>query len=181
MSASTELVSVTHRDESFIALSHRKLQEELYRQNRQKDDYIVKLQQILRENNLNIPELDLSQLILPVLTRRAHELEDASEEQLKKLFEPQLQHFRPSHLTLEFAHLSYIVAVPAVREIPSIGTTLRDMFQFWKFMEPKKEIAILNNITGRIKPSQMTLLIGPPGSGKSGVHIILIYLYTYLC
>lgn len=37
----------------------------------------------------------------------------------------------------------------------------------------KRPISILNDISGIIKPSRMTLLLGPPGSGKTTLLLAL--------
>ncbi|PNX56888.1 pleiotropic drug resistance protein 1-like, partial [Trifolium pratense] len=38
---------------------------------------------------------------------------------------------------------------------------------------PKKQLHILQNVSGIIKPKRMTLLLGPPGSGKTTLLLAL--------
>jgi ABC-type Mn2+/Zn2+ transport system ATPase subunit len=45
---------------------------------------------------------------------------------------------------------------------------------FWTNFEPKNDLYILSKMTGRISPRKMTLLIGPPGSGKSGNFVFIL-------
>ncbi|XP_020691517.1 ABC transporter G family member 45 isoform X1 [Dendrobium catenatum] len=52
-----------------------------------------------------------------------------------------------------------------------LNVTLNTMQELTELLRPsstnKKPIRILNGLTGVIKPSRMTLILGPPGSGKS--------------
>ena len=158
---------------SFSAASHLKIEDELAKQLKSKDEYIAKLHELLKEHRIDLPEESVAQLGSALYYHRPHEIKDGSEEEMRKVLEKIMQLERPSSLTLEYTHLSYKVYVPQQREIETVGSALQSMLFFWKNFEPKKEIAILNNVTGRIKPRKMTLLIGPPGSGKSGNHVII--------
>ncbi|KAK8970910.1 Pleiotropic drug resistance protein 2 [Platanthera guangdongensis] len=52
--------------------------------------------------------------------------------------------------------------------------TLRGLFGFLQFSRQKKKvIKILDDVSGTLKPSRMTLLLGPPGSGKTTLLLAL--------
>lgn len=52
-------------------------------------------------------------------------------------------------------------------KIPTVGSTIRDILLFGQ--GPKQRVDILKNLTGRIATRKMTLLMGPPGCGKSSL------------
>jgi hypothetical protein len=71
-------------------------------------------------------------------------------------------HPSPSpHLPTRVTSL-FVGIVPKTR-IPTVGSTIRDLFLFGR--RPKQRIDILKNLTGRIAPKKMTLVMGPPGCG----------------
>jgi ABC-type multidrug transport system ATPase subunit len=51
----------------------------------------------------------------------------------------------------------------AKKAIPTVGTALKN---FLLGSGPKERVDILKDLTGRIMPKTMTLLMGPPGCGK---------------
>ncbi|KAG9455141.1 hypothetical protein H6P81_008045 [Aristolochia fimbriata] len=56
------------------------------------------------------------------------------------------------------------------RALPTLVNYVRDVFEGIRsvFVAPKKHsLTILNNVSGYVKPGRMTLLLGPPASGKS--------------
>jgi ABC-type multidrug transport system ATPase subunit len=63
--------------------------------------------------------------------------------------------------------LDLVTNVPKERKIASVSSVLMNLLCIFN-PSPKEELHILSNLTGRILPRKMTLLIGPPGSGKSG-------------
>ena len=91
----------------------------------------------------------------------------ASEKDVKVLIDNRKELFRDMDITIEYQNLSFIVKVPLNPEVSTVATTLTSMMKFWE-TKPTKEIRILSNVSGRIAPRKMTLLLGPPGSGKSG-------------
>ncbi len=89
-------------------------------------------------------------------------------EELQIISERQKPYLRDNDCSVEFYDLTMSTEIPAEREIYSVSTILSSIFCFWNaFNKPKREIHIISNLTGRILPRKMTLLIGPPGSGKS--------------
>lgn len=162
---------------SVTSKTHQRIENELSNQIKERDreikekaEYIAKLVELLRENHIDppeIPKVDDANGGVHRKPRRIPVLVDTSEDQMNQLLTQQLEFLRPMDITVEYTHLSYKVYVPKKRVIPSVGTFLRSIFCFWENFASKKELRILDDVTGRIKPRKMTLLIGPPGSGKS--------------
>ncbi|XP_015873783.3 ABC transporter G family member 31 [Ziziphus jujuba] len=64
------------------------------------------------------------------------------------------------------------------RALPTLLNYTRDafesMFTALGILRPQRHsLTILNNISGAVKPGRMTLLLGPPGSGKSSLLLAL--------
>ncbi|XP_047270110.1 ABC transporter G family member 31 isoform X2 [Capsicum annuum] len=64
------------------------------------------------------------------------------------------------------------------RALPTLVNSVRDVVEsiLTKLMivRPKKHsLTILNNVSGVVKPGRMTLLLGPPGSGKTSLLLAL--------
>ncbi|KAE8039264.1 hypothetical protein FH972_011692 [Carpinus fangiana] len=64
------------------------------------------------------------------------------------------------------------------RSLPTLFNSSRDAIEniltSLRIFKPKRHsLIILNNISGVVKPGRMTLLLGPPGSGKSTVLLAL--------
>jgi ABC-type multidrug transport system ATPase subunit len=68
-------------------------------------------------------------------------------------------------IDVQFRNLSFWGMVPKTR-IPTVGSGLRDMFLLGA-AAPKQRVDVLKNLTGRIATRKMTLVMGPPGCGKS--------------
>ncbi|KAH7684878.1 Xenobiotic-transporting ATPase protein [Dioscorea alata] len=64
------------------------------------------------------------------------------------------------------------------RAMPTLTNTARDIFEsvlgfFGVNLSKRMKLTILNNISGMIKPARMTLLLGPPSSGKTTLLLAL--------
>lgn len=75
-------------------------------------------------------------------------------------------------LSLEWHDINYKVVVP----LPPKSTLLRLLFKLpipgmiTNVFKPKKEIPILNNVSGKISAGQVVAVMGPTGSGKVRPH-----------
>ncbi|KAJ1423367.1 P-loop containing nucleoside triphosphate hydrolase protein, partial [Ochromonadaceae sp. CCMP2298] len=65
--------------------------------------------------------------------------------------------------SVQFRDLTYWTSAPEKR-IPTVGSTLKKMLLG---AGPKHRVDILKGLTGRLQPCTMTLLMGPPGCGKT--------------
>eukprot|EP00906_Rhabdomonas_costata_P011280 RCo016001 len=73
-----------------------------------------------------------------------------------------------------FEHLTYTAQVipGGANAIPSVGTSFREMLM--PFRRPKTvPRVVLNDLTGTLRPGKMTLVLGPPRSGKSAFMKVL--------
>jgi ABC-type uncharacterized transport system fused permease/ATPase subunit len=91
-------------------------------------------------------------------------LEDAGHDQIKDM----LSRIEPFHRKFEvqvaFKDMGYWVDA-AETKIPTVGNALKDMF-FGRCKETHR-VDILKGISGRILSGKLTLVLGPPGSGKT--------------
>jgi hypothetical protein len=63
------------------------------------------------------------------------------------------------------ALLLTLLGIVPKTQIPTVGSTVRDLFLFGT--GPKQRVDILKNLTGRIATQKMTLVMGPPGCGMA--------------
>jgi len=153
----------------FAVISNKRRYDDLLVKYMEREAYIAKLEASLKENNMELPLPEPPKEKLPSEPPADRNvLKDASEEQLGLLLAQQKKLVRDFDITIEFENLSFKVEVPLKQSFPSVSTVLRSIICFWTNCAPKEEIRILSNLTGQISPRKMTLLIGPPGSGKSG-------------
>eukprot|EP00981_Chlorochromonas_danica_P012460 scaffold4964_cov248-Ochromonas_danica.AAC.6 len=93
-------------------------------------------------------------------------LQDGNVEELERMIDERKHLFRSQDISIEFYDLNFHTTVDTDRQIVTVSTVLWKLLTFWKPV-PQKRVNILANATGRILPRKMTLLLGPPGSGKS--------------
>jgi len=153
----------------FSAQSFQKIETNLTKQVVERDQYIAVLEEALHEQGIEIPEAHIDR---DLHAKEGHIknglLQQGTAEEIQILINNQKQYLRDNDFPVEFYDLTMSTEVPVEREIFSISTILYNIFLPWKaFNKPKREIHIISNLTGRILPRKMTLLIGPPGSGKS--------------
>ncbi len=95
-------------------------------------------------------------------------LQNGTAEEIEQLIENHKPYVRDNDFSVEFYDLTMSTEVPVKHEIFSISSIFYSVFCLWKRLHQEtKEIHVISNLTGRILPRKMTLLIGPPGSGKS--------------
>eukprot|EP01031_Cornospumella_fuschlensis_P034568 gene34568-41858_t len=154
---------------SFAALSQRKVEADLRQKCQEKDNYIRQLQETVRNLGGEVPQ-PLSPMARMLSYNSASAtivIEDGSIRELEELLEKQKTLLREADIPIEYHDLAYCTEVEATPKIPTVGTVLMSLFD--SLFEPKsmKTVEILAGVTGRILSGKMTLLIGPPGSGKS--------------
>lgn len=104
-------------------------------------------------------------------------LQDGDIGALRNMLQQRSYLYRGFDIPVEFHNLTFTMKVDMERKIPTVLTMLSSMFCWWQHFQEKKTVHILDNVTGRIPARKMSLLIGPPGAGKSGklvdVHCML--------
>jgi len=92
--------------------------------------------------------------------------------QIKKLIENTIiQQSSSIYIFLSIPSLS--LKQPGLRSPPSMAKKPPDrhvLGLFWLAPSKKREIQILKHVSGIVKPSRMTLLLCPPGSGKKNIY-----------
>jgi hypothetical protein len=73
------------------------------------------------------------------------------------------EHNQMHEIYVQYRNLTFWNMV-ANRKIPTVGSTIRNIV-FGS--GPKRRVDIIKDLTGRILPKTMTLLMGPPGCGES--------------
>jgi ABC-type transport system involved in cytochrome c biogenesis ATPase subunit len=161
----------------FNILSWQKIQAELTKQCSDKDknihllqDYIEQLEELLKEHNIDLPPHEQA-VISPILLELADNLlKQGTIEELQTVINRNRDHMRNMEVAIEYHDLTLsTMKTKASDNVVSISTILKNFFFFWNRFLPdyEQKVLILNHLTGRILPRKMTLLIGPPGSGKS--------------
>eukprot|EP00981_Chlorochromonas_danica_P002642 scaffold519_cov179-Ochromonas_danica.AAC.1 len=158
---------------SFQKVSHEKTYLDLAKKLEDEARYNSQLIDYLREHNLDVPPRDetTSPTNGDSIPTDHHQfkaplLKVGNIEEIQATLVNAQKIARLPDISIEFHDLCFTTSVPVKREIPSTGYIMRNLFCFWKKTE-MKEVAILSHLTGRILPRKMTLLMGPPGSGKS--------------
>lgn len=154
---------------SFAAISQQEIQGQLTQELIQTKKYVEKLEALLKEHNIEVPlefRSSLSAIALHGVAKDRTILVNGSIDELRQLLEGRQKLAREQEVAVEYHNLHFHTTVDTEREISTVFTTLRDLLFFW-VARPQKKLDILANVSGRILPRKMTLLIGPPGSGKS--------------
>lgn len=167
----------------FSKVSYQKLQNDLTRRCIEKDNYIKSLESLLRDHGIELPPFQLA--VNPAMYEMADNLmKEGSLEELESIVRKNLELLRNLDHSIEFHNLNYSTQIPKKRVVPTVGSLLLSILTFWLPQETE-QLDILANATGRILPRKMTLLIGPPGSGKSGKNFSSTYnlrnLYPSIC
>mmetsp|Transcript_24221 Transcript_24221/g.24835 ORF Transcript_24221/g.24835 Transcript_24221/m.24835 type:complete len:1388 (-) Transcript_24221:477-4640(-) len=162
---SIELTSPTTKFSSFNIRTNRKIHDELVSQREKDLKYIHELQEILESHGIEIPPPPESPVTKygPEQPLGNH-MEDGSLDSLTKALSHITPHMNIPNVDVQFKDLSFWGIVPKTR-IPTVGSTFRDLLLCGA--GPKQRIDILKNLTGRIASKKMTLVMGPPGCGKS--------------
>ncbi len=149
----------------FASLTYKKLEADLKQKCIEKDNYIKELEEILKAHGIEIPEREHAVVESPISTLV---FKEGKIEEIKNLVEIQKKLIRDLDIRIEFHDLTFSTMVEKESTIQTVGSLLMSLLFFWNCPQ-KKRVDIISNLSGRILPRKMTLLIGPPGSGKSGL------------
>eukprot|EP01034_Spumella_vulgaris_P038880 gene38880-48011_t len=86
-------------------------------------------------------------------------MEDGSLVALTKAVERYAEHEHKHEIQVQYRNLSFWSMVPK-KTIVTVGSTFLGSGK-------KTRANVINNLTGRILPKQLTLVMGPPGCGKT--------------
>eukprot|EP01034_Spumella_vulgaris_P025935 gene25935-32445_t len=89
-------------------------------------------------------------------------MEDGSLEALTKSIEKHEDHVHRYEIQVQYRNLTFWNMV-AKKTISTVGSSVVGMILGGK----KSRVNIINDLTGRILPKRMTLVMGPPGCGKT--------------
>jgi len=159
----------------FNVRTNRKIYNELMSQRERDALYIQALEEVLRENNISLPPPVTEYSFRGDKSHSSQQLEtptldkDGSVTSIETTINRIKQHHMSDEISIQFRNLTFWGMVPE-RTIPTVGSTLRKML-FGS--GPKHRVDILHDLTGRIPSGKMTLVMGPPGCGKSSFLKVL--------
>ncbi len=99
-------------------------------------------------------------------------MEDGSLEALSKSIEKYEDHVHRYEIQVQYKNLTFWNMMTK-KTISTVGSSIIGMVVGGK----KGRVNILNDLTGRILPKRMTLVIGPPGSGECTTVDTLLPLF----
>ena len=145
-------------------------------------EHIKLLTKLLKENNIAVPDApkhdasvcasETAALLTSIGTEDDGDkntaiqlpiLKDGSARSIIELINRAKEHIKIYRVTVLYRDLNFWTMAPE-RKIPTVGSTVHDMVLG---AGPKKRVDIIKGVTGMIRPGQMTLVMGPPGCGKS--------------
>ena len=132
--------------------------------------YIAELERMLGEAGIEIAPEVQAKLDPPQQQKKLQVgrlMPDGSLTALQKSLQSIKEQYKTHEVSVQFRDLTYWNMVPQ-RVIPTVGTALKN-FIFGS--GPKQRVDIIKNLTGRIMPKTMTLLMGPPGCGKMFLQV----------
>ena len=156
---------------AFNLKANRRIQKEFIAQHEQDRAYIVGLEELLNEKGVEIPET-LHELKKKVERRQVtvHRVNalmaDGSLDALAKSTELIMQHTHRYEIAVQYRKLTFWNELPKLT-IQTVGSTIAGIFGAGG---KKERVNIINDLTGRILPKRMTLVMGPPGCGKLSLH-----------
>lgn len=149
----------------FNVQTNRRIYKEFIDQHERDQAYIAELERLLKDLNVEIPEkIALAKRIIrQTSSDRADGLmKDGSLAALAKSIDRIKEHTHTYEINVQYKNLTFWNALPP-KVIPTVGSVLRSLV-FGS--GPKTRVDIFKDLTGRILPHKMTLLMGPPGCGK---------------
>ena len=168
----------------FNVKANRKVQREFIAQHERDKAYITELENLLNEKGVEIPEA-IHEMKSSLERRKATVqmvgslMADGSLEALAKSVDLIHQHTNRHEIQVQYRKLTFWSDI-AKASIPTVGSTFKNIFVGGG---KKERVNIINDLTGRILPKRMTLVMGPPGCGKflyfffsSEAHLI-----SYVC
>ena len=150
----------------FNIKANRKIQREFVAQHEKDRAYIAELENLLREKNIDLPDVisDMKKHLDEKETTVKHVaglMADGSLDALAKSVDLITQHTHHYEIQVQYRNLTFWNNLPK-KEIPTVWSSVRKMLVGGG---KKHRVNIINDLTGRILPKRMTLVMGPPGCG----------------
>ncbi len=147
----------------FSAKANKQIQKDFISQQEHYRSHITELERIIHEHGLEVPEFTHDFRSNTGRERRLTCLmEDGSLHALSRSVERTAEHAHCYEIHVQYRNLTFWSMVPEKR-IPTVGSALRGMVAG---SGKKHRVNIINDLTGRILPKRMTLVMGPPGCGE---------------
>ena len=105
-------------------------------------------------------------------------MRDGSIDSLTKSLEKIKDHVNLYEIHVQYRNLTFWNAVP-LKGIPTVGSALRSLLLLGA--TPKRRVDIFRDLTGLFKSNAMTLLMGPPGSGKFPKYALNLLFVNNMC
>ncbi len=153
---------------AFNVRANRKIFNDLAAQHKQDMEKIKLLENLLKSNNIDIPEYisaadDEAEAEQLLSRKRVASLVDGSAASMHQWMEKVKDVVKIYQVTVTYRDLNYWTMTPEAK-IPTVGSTIREILMG---TGPKHRVDILKGMTGMIRPGKMTLVMGPPGAGKT--------------
>jgi hypothetical protein len=157
----------------FNAKANKKIHQDFVAQQERYKTHIHDLEDLLHEKGIEIPEFvhefkkhnDLARE-----RRFSGLMEDGSLEALTKSVERHDDHIHRYEIQVQFRNLTFW-NMAAKKTIPTVGSEFLSIFLGGG---KKERVNIINDLTGRILPKRMTLVMGPPGCGECFILFCLV-------
>lgn len=149
----------------FNVKANRRVYKEFIDQHERDRAYIKELERLLNENHVPIPEV-----VHEIKKRLTHKktvdrvdgiMTDGSLSSLAKSIERVTNLTNRYEINVQFRNLTFWNEMPK-KSIPTVGSSFKSMLCG---SGKKHRVDIIKDLTGRILPRTMTLVMGPPGCG----------------
>jgi hypothetical protein len=147
----------------FNVQTNRRIYQEFVSQHERDRAYIHELEKLLRDHAVVIPAEVVPKIEPKTSPARSDGLlmVDGSLSALEKSVDRIKNYSTQYDINVQFKDLTFWNSVPETR-ISTVGSSIKSLFCG---SGPKRRVDIFKNLTGRILPKTMTLVMGPPGSG----------------
>lgn len=162
MNANEEDVEVRVGFSVFNLQANRRVYTDFMVQHAKDKTYIAELEKLLNRNGIEIPPEIVPEHTVVKRNLNDRKMPDGSLQSLTKSITSIAGHNNMHEIYVQFRNLSFWNMVPD-RKIPTVGSTVKGIFLG---SGPKRRVNVLKDLTGRILPKTMTLLMGPPGCGN---------------
>jgi len=151
----------------FNGKANRRMHNEFVAQHERDRHYIVGLEKLLQDKGVEIPEElhELKKRLEGKDNTEHHDkyMKDGSLDALAKSVERITQHTHRYEVLVQYRNLTFWNNLPK-KKIATVASSLKGMFLG---SGKKHRVNIIQDLSGRILPKRMTLVMGPPGCGKT--------------